>query len=271
MKKDHNNNNKIASRLIPDIKTKDQSTLNLENFDYLKNNLKYLGFGDKANDKLAEKMSANLERFSINLEITPKSPDLKEETVMKYSLSFNKSPSSDRFYFNSYDAQLQEKGNVIAKQTFPIQNGKGVTSKEAYNLLQGRAINIDIVNKVSETVNVWMKLNSSIDGPKRQYYNKNYGFDIETAIDRVNVKFSDKFTKENLVASLKKGNLQSVIVERNNKPEQVFITANPQFKKVDMFNNDFKPIFIKSEAHNSTKPWESKGTGQKEPRIDLSR
>src|SRR5690625_2937217 len=157
----------------------DKTALNVKNLDYLKNNLKYLGFGESGNNQLVEKLSTGVEKFSIVIENKPVSPDIKENQQVNYILDFGKSKTSDNYFLNSYTAKLQEDKNDIAEHKFFVQKGNGVTAKEAYNLLSGRAINKDITNKEENKMNVWMKLNKDEGGPNINYYNKNYGFELD--------------------------------------------------------------------------------------------
>lgn len=228
-----------------------------KNLSFLKNQLRYLGFGDSAIDQLSEKLYTGIQNFSIVVENRPVSPDIKENQYVKYILDFDKSKASGNYFLNSYTAKLQEEKNDVAEHKFFVNNGNGFTAKEAFNLLSGRAVNKDIVNKEGNKVNVWMKLNPEQEdgGPKLKYFNRNYGFDLEKAVDDLKVKFSDTFTKESVLKSLEKGNLQSVVVERNNKHEQIYIASNPQYKKLDLYSKDLDPVFVKSEKVNNN-PWE---------------
>jgi len=236
-----------------------------ENLESLQKNLKYLGFGELANEALKSELSTGKESFKIDLNIKPVSPDLKEDQSVKYSLAFTKSKTADHYYLNSYTAQLT--GNDIKdqkEQNFALHNGNGITSKEAFNLLAGRAVNKDIINKADENVNVWIKLNTAEGGPDKNYYNKNYGFDLNKVVDNLNAKFTENFTRESVIKSLEKGNLQSVFVKNDSLPEQVYIAANPQYKKLDIFDKDLKPVFIKVENLNTNqKPWEGGENAEK--------
>ena len=60
---------------------------------------------------------------------------------------FRKSDNSEMYFLNKYDASLQKPGQEGRSQTFYLENGKGVTMKEAYNLLDGRSVNRDLKNK----------------------------------------------------------------------------------------------------------------------------
>lgn len=243
-----------------------------ENLDFLKNNLKYLGFGDQANERLQKEIGSGKESFNIELVVKPKSPELKDDQSVKYNLAFAKSKTSDNYYLNSYTAKLQGTDIKEAKeQNFTVHNGNGVTAKEAFNLISGRAINKDITNTSNEKFNAWIKLNNVEDGgPDKKYYNKNYGFDLEKVVDALGVKFNENFTRDSVLKSLEKGNLQAVIVEKNNTAEQIFIAANPQFKKLDIYDKDLKLVYVKGEnIKPSLNPWE--GGQPKEHKPGLSR
>jgi hypothetical protein len=89
-------------------------------------------------------------------------------------------------------------------------------------------------------------------------------------VDALGVKFNDNFTRDNVLKSLEKGNLQSVIVEKNNSAEQIYIAANPQYKKLDIYDKDLKPVYVKNESIKSVpNPWE--GGQDKENKTGLSR
>jgi len=52
---------------------------------------------------------------------------------------------------NSYDASLKKDGTAESlEQTFYINKGQNITLKEAYNLMEGRAINKDLTNQQGE-------------------------------------------------------------------------------------------------------------------------
>jgi hypothetical protein len=51
------------------------------------------------------------------------------------------------YFFNKYDASLQAKDMA---QTFYINKGSGITAKEAYNLMEGRAVHKELENKEGE-------------------------------------------------------------------------------------------------------------------------
>jgi hypothetical protein len=62
-------------------------------------------------------------------------------------LQFRKSDNSDMYFFNSYEASLQRSNSERVNQTFYLNKGKGVTTKEAFNLLDGRAVHKELTNR----------------------------------------------------------------------------------------------------------------------------
>jgi hypothetical protein len=144
--------------------------MNENNLEYLQNNLKYLGFGDSLNTQLKEAIEKQLPEFKLRFETEIPAPHAKDkpelDDAMRYELDFSKSKDTDMYFFNKYNASLQLAGqpNVI-DQTFYINKGKGVTVKESYNLLSGRAVNKDVVLKSGEKANMWLKLDLTEHDP----------------------------------------------------------------------------------------------------------
>jgi hypothetical protein len=66
--------------------------------------------------------------------------------------------------------------------------------------------------------------------------------------------------QEDLMRSLKKGNSQQITVERDGQKEKYFISANPQFKTVDVADQHGKKI----KREELLKPGETKGQDKKQ-------
>lgn len=151
------------------------------------------------------------------------------------------------YFFNNYDATLSKGKDEQLNQTFYINKGNGVTAKEAFNLMEGRAVNKQLFNKDGEKYNAWLVLDNeklTDKGNKEiKKFTENYGYDLEQTLKGKGIKeMDDPKTKEDLFRSLKKGNSQQVTVERNNKEQKYFISANPQFKTVDVLDYQMKKI-----------------------------
>ena len=231
--------------------------MNENNLEYLQNTLKYLGFGDSLNADLKESISHAPEGFKIQSP-TKEMPDPAKRyeagfgDKMTYLLSFSKSKETDMYFFNSYEATLKRADTKdVISQTFYINKGKGVTAKESYNLLSGRAVNKDVVLKSGEKANLWLKLDFTEHTPEKGYkidpYGKNYGFSLKETVDKFNILNMEKpGFKDQLLKSLERGNLHEVSFMKNGKETTGFVTANPHFKTLDFYDKDLSQVYSKA-------------------------
>ena len=74
--------------------------MNQKNFDYLKDGLKYLGFGEGLNNKLAEELASGKPEFQLN------TVNEYGRDKVNYKLDFRKSDQSDMYFFNKYSATV---------------------------------------------------------------------------------------------------------------------------------------------------------------------
>ena len=120
--------------------SKNFTIMNDKNLEYLKSNLKYQGFGEKLNSELETNMKQGLPEFQLKIQT-----EYNKEKI-EAVLHFKKSDQSDMYFFNRYDATLQKTNEEKLSQTFYLNKGNGVTIKEAYNLLNGRAVNKELTS-----------------------------------------------------------------------------------------------------------------------------
>ncbi|MDQ0965441.1 hypothetical protein QFZ20_000844 [Flavobacterium sp. W4I14] len=231
--------------------------MNENNLEYLQNTLKYLGFGDSLNADLKESISHAPEGFKIQSPTKEMLDPAKRYEPgfgdkMTYLLSFSKSKETDMYFFNSYEATLKKADTKdVISQTFYINKGKGVTAKESYNLLSGRAVNKDVVLKSGEKANLWLKLDFTEHTPEKGYkidpYGKNYGFSLKETVDKFNILNMEKpGFKDQLLKSLERGNLHEVSFMKNGKETTGFVTANPHFKTLDFYDKDLNEVYSKA-------------------------
>jgi hypothetical protein len=142
----------VLNKQLNNLSSKTLSIMNEKNFEYLKDNIKYMGFGEKQNDSLEQHLKEGKESFQLrfNTEVNKK--------PFEAVLQFRKSDNSDMYFFNSYQASLKRSNNEKVDQTFYLTKGKGVTAKEAYNLLEGRAVFKELSNKAGEPYKAWIQL-----------------------------------------------------------------------------------------------------------------
>lgn len=220
---------------------KNQHTMNEENFNYLKDNLKYLGFEDKLNGPLSENMSQQAPEFQLYSQVPH-----YDEKAMDYTLHFKKSESSDRYFFNRYDATLSNgHAEEAQSQTFYINKGHGVTAKEAFNLLEGRAVYKTLQNKEGQKYNVWMQLDFENKDKHGNYqvktFHDKYNFKLEKALDKYNIQeLHDPEKKADLLKSMQKGNTQQVTAVVDGKEVKAFVEALPEKRGINFYNEKMK-------------------------------
>jgi hypothetical protein len=213
-----------------------------ENLKFLQENVRYMGFGDKLNDQIAKNMGQGLPEFVL------KTDSLFNQKKIEGELHFRKSDKSDMYFFNSYAANLKDEAKGIDRsQTFYIENAKGVTFKEAFNLLEGRSVHKELTNKDGQAYNAWVQLDFDNKDKRNNYelkrYTDNYGFDLAQAVRAFPIKELEKENDQKiLMNSLQKGNVQSVTVMKNGQAEKMFIEASPQWKTMNLYDGQMKPL-----------------------------
>lgn len=220
--------------------------MNQKNFEYLKDGLKYLGFGEGLNNKLAEELASGKPEFQINTQ------NEYGRDKVGYKLDFRKSDQSDMYFFNKYSASFKPEGNDSEKsQTFYIKKNSGITAKEAYNLLNGRSVNKDLTNAEGQPYNAWMQIDFKQQDDKGnnkiKMYSQGYGYDLDKELSKHPIKeLNEPTTKERLMQSLERGNLHQVTFVRGDREDKMFIEANPQFKTLNVFDDKLKKVFIEN-------------------------
>jgi hypothetical protein len=240
------------------IKTNIMNTLNLE---YLQTNLKYFGFGDKLNEALEKNIRDDKTEFQLKVEI----PHFNNK--MDYTLHFKKSSQSDMYFFNRYDAALQNGNPELDKsQAFYVNKGHGITAKEAFNLLEGRSVFKELVNKEGEKYNAWLKLDFENSDPqgnhKMKLFTEQYGYNLEKTLANYPIKeMGDSEQKKQLLNSLEKGNVQQVTMKPDGREAKYYIEAVPQFKNINIY--DQKMHMVRRQNVQDFKVGEGQGEGQK--------
>ena len=246
--------------------------MNQENYDYLKNQVKFTGFGEGLESELKTKMEGNTPDFQLQHEQTFGKE--KTDTTLHFRRDDN-----GLYHFNKYDLHLTgANADKDMKQTFFVGNsgkvsldgdGKEIpertinnnyTLKEAFNLMEGRAVNKDFIKlqKVGEgesaryeptnqTYNSWVKLdfkNADDTGNyKVQHFHQNYGYDLQEALAKHPIKeLGNADEKKQLIESLQKGNRQSATFIIDGAEQKRFVEANPQYKSITVYDGSMKRV-----------------------------
>lgn len=218
--------------------------MNQKNLDYLKEGLKYLGFGEGLNEKLTENIKQQKEQFQLKT-VNEYGPD-----KVNYVLDFKKGDQSDMYFFNKYTATFKANENSEEKsQSFFPKKNTGVTAKEAYNLLNGRSVNKNLTNQEGQPYNAWLQLDWSQKdnhgNHKFKMIHQAYGYDLEKELSKHPIReLGDPTTKERLIQSLERGNLHQVTFQKADREDKMFIEANPQFKTLNVYDAKLKKVFV---------------------------
>jgi hypothetical protein len=257
--------------------TQKTNFMNQKNFDYLRDQVKFTGFGEGLENELKEKMQKQTPEFQI----THNTKFGNDEVTA--SLHFKKSDQTDMYFFNRYQVSFTpEQSKDKMEQTFYINKEGSITLKEAYNLMNGRSVNKDLTNKEGQIYNAWMQMDfkqtDNNGNYKLKQFHQNYGYDLMTALEKHPIKeLTNEQDKTRLVESLQKGNRQSATFVQNGKEQKHFIEANPQFKTINIYDSNMQRLNSKQGQnekqgqgeHNSAKQT-SKNESQKQGNADDS-
>ncbi|MGF7072341.1 hypothetical protein [Mucilaginibacter sp. 3215] len=204
--------------------------MNTENLNYLQKQLLNLGFGEKLNDELEKNLKAGNKKFKLTAE------NEYNQQKVDYTLYFK--AGDDRTFFNKYDASLQGKEEG---HTFYINRGGAITAKEAYNLLEGRAVYKQLESLDLEKYHAWViidKENKTDNGQnKLRTFTEGWNYKPERAVDKMDiVGINEEGNRDKLMKSLEKGNRHQVTAIRDGKEVKLFIEANPAEHRVNLTN-----------------------------------
>lgn len=240
------------------------NTMNTENLSYLQKQLLNLGFGDKMNEELEKQIKAQKPDFTLNA-----SNEYNKQNV-DYTLHFKAGEQNEMYFFNKYEAKLKDE-----QQTFYINKGSGITAKEAFNLLDGRAVHKELENKEGEKYKAWITLDKDHKTENGNYkmntYSDGWNYKPERAIDKMDiVGLNEEGARDKLMKSLEKGNRHQVEALREGKPVKLFLEANPAEHRVNITNykgeaQQLEP-YKKPEAKQEKKPEQNQEASKKKSR-----
>ncbi len=217
------------------------------NLSLLRENLRYLGFGES--EALNERLELLIQSRPILFDLSTEA-HFDEWSKMTAVICFRWSEALEVYSLVKYEASLNyddDPGNDIT-HSFPVVKGSGVTFKEAFNLLEGRAVNKDFTDDDGKKYNAWIQLDLHERTPTGNYKERKYriehGYDLEKILHTYPIReLQDEALKENLIRSLKKGNLHPVTFVKANKVEIMYIEANPQFKTIGICSEMLREVY----------------------------
>ena len=209
--------------------------MNEQNYAHLRDQVKYLGFGDQHQEILEQHLRAGKEIFVLTVETE------LHKKYFRAALKFRRSTTSSTYFLNSYRATLRMQNGEKREQTFYLSKGKGITAKEAYNLLDGRAVYRELANRDGQPYHAWIQLDFEQQDRNDNYefrqFHENYGFDLTDTLSRYPIEgWGDPAYERDLVGSLQKGNLQPVGLIYLGRCYPMKVEANPRYKQVTFYD-----------------------------------
>lgn len=222
----------------------------MENRNFLKNQMTYIGFGDKSIlDALDQAIDQGEPRFTLTVR---HEKETEAGNKAKFEINFNKSSESDRYFLNTFRTTLLDKAdNPLKTQLFHINGTKGITAKESINLLEGRAVKT-VLKYSGEDSKVFVKLNfdetNKYGNYKYRTFNENYGVNttqiIQNAQEESGLKV-DTTNIDKLAKSLEKGNLVKSNFSTLGQEITGYVALSPEFKNLDHFDGNLAKIHRK--------------------------
>lgn len=229
--------------------------MNQDNLEYLKNQLRYNGFGEELFASLEKKIETADPSF--HLAVTKDFEGQPLEAV----LQFSRSTKSGQYFFTRYDATLVT-GQEKRSHPFYIQSNTkmNISLHEAGNLLSGRAVRVDYVKRADKPAfkkgdavpvqKIWIQLDLKKLEAEGRYrvtrYYENYGYDIEKALEKAGLKeqlFADQLTL--IISQLEAGNRHSVLLQKEEGATQaVLLEACPMFRSFNMYDTEGKMLYV---------------------------
>jgi hypothetical protein len=205
------------------------------NLEYLNEDLKYLGFGENTflNQQLEEQIQKGEPEFELYTDAF-----FEHFVRTEAKLHFLRLVKQGSYVFDHYIAtnQYEQDPGKNKQREFHIYKGVGVTLKEAYNLLDGRAARIDQINQDDERYSVWVQLDFDEKDAHQNYRFKYYRyFDLEKVLAGYPIQeYQAEATRKNLLASLERGN-KYLVTLNTGKPEPKWIEANPAERTIRIY------------------------------------
>lgn len=230
-----------------------KSPIESAQLDYLKNQLKYLGFGES--NKLHQDLEKGINSNEKTFKIQTQSDRAIQGNEVNFTLNFNKSEKGGVF-LNSFNATLKNEIGEEKTHNFGVNH---FTAKEAVNLLEGRSVKTEF----KENEPVFVKLNfaeekNEYGNFKFQTYNQQaYGVDTAKIVEKSGLIFDKPEHKDNTVKSLEKGNIVKVKFNLDNKITEGNAVLNPQYKTLNLYDKEMNRL-------NTNKPIQGLDTQQQE-------
>jgi hypothetical protein len=237
------------------LNTKNSSIMNEQSFDYVKNQLFYLGFGDEIAKPLREKMEQNHTEFTL-----PHSRKFgQDETSSILHFSKGDQKDKDMTFFNRADITLKQSGKEDLTQTFFYGKEFNYTLQERYNMMDGRfayreqpkvepkEVNGEIkMRPTGETYFAWRGLDFKEADGFGNFNPKVLFWDHEKELQKYPIKnIAERYDRSRIMRPLEKGNKADVTLLRDGQETAAKVVANPRMMRLDFYDSNGQSLIIR--------------------------
>ena len=212
-----------------------------ENKQHLSETLYYAGFGDVHPKDLEKAFQTEARRVDYDITLKYKSKGIEKD--VPFTLIFGRS-KDDNWYLNAFT--LNSKDHPL--QFYNNRDEKMFTSKEAFNLSEGRAVYKERSTIEKNKYNDWLQVdfeNTTPEKIKFNIFNENYGYNPKIALAKINsMGLYFPTTADNIIASMKKGN--DVEAFNLDKSKRFYVEAEPRFKSTNLYDHKGEPIDLRT-------------------------
>ncbi len=229
------------------IKNSIAMEINMKNYDYLKNQAMFLGFGEEPAKAIHEKMAAGADEFTVPHQIKYGQDEVNN------TLHFGKSNGGDLYFFKKFDLELKQPGvDEPLKQTYFIGKENNYTLKERYNMLDSRAVYKELNKLVpvgegedrkfkatDQTYKAWRALDFKQTDERGNFLPKIMFWNHEKEIKNYPIKeLETGYDRSRLLASLEKGNVTKVTIIKDGEEIKGTMAANPRQAGFDFYDSN---------------------------------
>lgn len=230
--------------------------MNQQSFEYNKDQLQNLGFGNEIAKDLLTKMDQNLAEFTLQ--------HRREfgKDVVESVLYFSKGDDlkKDLTFFNRFDTTLKQEGKEDLTQTFFVGTKYNYPLQERYNMMDGRYAyreqpkmeKQDIgegktkMVPTGETYLAWRGMDfKSADG-YGNFNPKVIFWDHAQEIQKYPIKGVDeKYDLSRILRAIEKGNRVDVVLLRDGQETPAKIVANPRMMRFDFYDSNGQTMVVR--------------------------
>ncbi|MBX2942733.1 MAG: hypothetical protein KF860_10330 [Cyclobacteriaceae bacterium] len=226
--------------------------MNEQDVKDLQEHIKFSGFQEDFTKEIKALLKKDRPQSSIKTEKTMENHD-----HLAVTLNFGKSEKTNKHYLNNYHVKMTKENGEVMEQTFYRNFGSSISLKEAYNLMNGRAVyKTNLMGQGEKPYNAWLQMDFTKADKNGNYkyhkFHDNYGFDLEAKLTERGYTQMNVTGDENyFVNAIKKGDIVLATRQENGQEIKEYVEANPRFKDLKVYDLNFKRQSLqKKESEN---------------------